>query len=158
MCVEELLTFRHMFHCSKWKKIIWFYLALCPEDQRSKTKKQSSNCATPPFSANYHDVCPSLPLQADLSLLPSIRSHRCVPRHVQAECTPNTSESILMLTGHPTHTWRAVNCNVVLPWSILRAQLNRLCKYYDVKAKGTNEDIIHALYTLQTLQTICLTL
>ncbi|KAF8222548.1 hypothetical protein L208DRAFT_1322137 [Tricholoma matsutake] len=72
-------------------------------------------------------------------------------RSVAQHPIPTASTTVCPITPRPTPTLYyfdepAINlCNTVLLQSLLCAQLNRLCKYYGVKAKGTNEDIIDAL-------------
>ena len=94
----------------------------------------------------------------EFQLVPSVSTLAFPPHHVAS--TPTST-----MTTANSHYFNeaAIDLhNTALLRSLLRAQLNRLCKYYGVKAKGTNEDIIHALSAIVYLpppsQTLCPTL
>ncbi|KAF8240993.1 hypothetical protein L208DRAFT_1463266 [Tricholoma matsutake] len=92
------------------------------------------------------------------ALVPSVSTPAFLPHHVAS-----TPTSMRITANSHYFNEAAIDLrNMALLRSLLHAQLNRLCKYYGVKAKGTNEDIIHTLsaivYPPPPSQTLCPTL
>ncbi|KAF8221483.1 hypothetical protein L208DRAFT_1327722 [Tricholoma matsutake] len=88
------------------------------------------------------------------ALVPSVSTPALLPHHVTFISTSMTTTANSYYFDEATIDL----CNTVLLQSLLCAQLNRLCKYYGVKAKGTNEDIIHALSAIIYPPPLCPTL
>ncbi|KAF8223472.1 hypothetical protein L208DRAFT_1411854 [Tricholoma matsutake] len=99
----------------------------------------------PRASTTVRPVAPTPTPQGTPAVSPglttSVPPATLVPHHVASTPTSTTTTA----NSHYFNEAAIDLRNTALLRSLLRAQLNRLCKYYGVKAKGTNEDIIHTL-------------